>query len=281
MEATVAMLHCLLLILLLFLAVVIHTKEEPYCEKRSVDDGEWHSDWCEGDLQLGSERCNIEVRDSCDLTQEQFLEEYARRKTVIIRHPRDNDLFRDGCKRHNLLKNYGSKIIRLSSANTYSYKKVDTTLEHYINHLLNVQPSDTLGNETWYWFGDNNHTEWEGLFSLYQLPAFHLPGHEPAMSFGLAASGTGVPFHFHGPGFAEVIFGRKRWFLYPPDHVPAWDPDKSTRSWLEEEYPNLSEDSKPLECTLRPGELIYFPDRWWHATLNTQTSVFVSTFLSP
>ena len=24
-----------------------------------------------------------------------------------------------------------------------------------------------------------------------------------------AGPGTGVPFHFHGPGFAEVIFGRK------------------------------------------------------------------------
>ena len=22
-------------------------------------------------------------------------------------------------------------------------------------------------------------------------------------------AGTGVPFHFHGPGFAEVIYGRK------------------------------------------------------------------------
>jgi len=24
-----------------------------------------------------------------------------------------------------------------------------------------------------------------------------------------AGPGTGVPFHFHGPGFAEVIYGRK------------------------------------------------------------------------
>jgi oxalate decarboxylase/phosphoglucose isomerase-like protein (cupin superfamily) len=31
----------------------------------------------------------------------------------------------------------------------------------------------------------------------------------------------------------------------------------------------------------RPGEIIYFPDRWWHATLNIDTTVFMSTFLSP
>ena len=28
-------------------------------------------------------------------------------------------------------------------------------------------------------------------------------------SFLNVAAGTGVPFHFHGPGFGEVVFGRK------------------------------------------------------------------------
>lgn len=78
-------------------------------------------------------------------------------------------------------------------------------------------------------------------------------------------------------------------------------------------------EERPLECTIRPGEVspalapcpphpavkhraaplptsppppappgtpavlslqvLYFPDRWWHATLNLDTSVFISTFL--
>lgn len=29
------------------------------------------------------------------------------------------------------------------------------------------------------------------------------------LSFCSTGAGTGVPFHFHGPGFGEVIFGRK------------------------------------------------------------------------
>lgn len=29
-----------------------------------------------------------------------------------------------------------------------------------------------------------------------------------------------------------------------------------------------------------PIQVLYFPDRWWHATLNLDTSVFISTFLS-
>jgi hypothetical protein len=35
----------------------------------------------------------------------------------------------------------------------------------------------------------------------------------------------------------------------------------------------------PLECTLEPGEAIYFPTGWWHATLNLDPyNVFASVF---
>lgn len=100
------------------------------------------------------------------------------------------------------------------------------------------------------------------------------------MSFGIAGVGTGVPFHFHGPGFAEVIHGSKRWFLQPFEKKPIFNPDQSTLQWYYTVYPTLSDNEKPLECLMNPGELIYFPDKWWHATLNTETAVFISTFLS-
>ena len=41
------------------------------------------------------------------------------------------------------------------------------------------------------------------------MPKWTVPDHEAALSFGIAGAGTGVPFHFHGPGFAEVIHGSK------------------------------------------------------------------------
>ena len=40
-----------------------------------------------------------------------------------------------------------------------------------------------------------------------------------------------------------------------------------------------NEDDMPWECTLNPGDLIYFPDQWHHATINLSPyTVFVSTF---
>ncbi len=75
------------------------------------------------------------------------------------------------------------------------------------------------------------------MFSLYQLPKLSLPEKEPVLSFGMAGElkcpqalkqkmmcplsevrllvlcqtgpGTGVPFHVHGPTYAETIYGRK------------------------------------------------------------------------
>jgi ribosomal protein L16 Arg81 hydroxylase len=97
---------------------------------------------------------------------------------------------------------------------------------------------------------------------------------------GVAAGGSGVPFHFHGPGFAETLHGRKRWFLYAPENRPKFDPEKSTLRWLVEDYAELKNDELMLECILEPFDIIYFPDRWWHATLNIDNAVFISTFIS-
>ena len=90
-----------------------------------------------------------------------------------------------------------------------------------------------------------------------------------------------MPFHFHGPGFAEVLYGRKRWFLSPYHIEPMFHPNKTTLQWLEEDYSEIVKKIDLSECTIWPGEIIYFPDRWWHATLNLENSVFISTFLAP
>ncbi|NXR14632.1 JMJD8 protein, partial [Semnornis frantzii] len=203
---------------------------------------------------------------------------FAFSRPVILRGVTDNSAFRSLCTREKLLAAFGARPVRLSTANTYSYRKVlapatlhPTSLIHA--HVLSP-PLDTL-----YFFGDNNFTEWGHLFQQYVVPPFRIPGTSPAYSFGIAGSGSGVPFHWHGPGYSEVIFGRKRWFLYPPDQTPHFHPNETTLAWLHHTYPMLPQAQRPLECTLRPGEVLYFPHRWWHATLNLDTSVFISTFL--
>lgn len=226
---------------------------------------------------MEEERCTVERR--AHLTYSEFMQHYAFLKPVILQGLTDNSKFRALCSRENLLASFGNNVVRLSTANTYSYQKVDLPFQEYVEQLLHPQDPESLGNDTLYFFGDNNFTEWAPLFQHYRPPPFRLLGTTPAYSFGIAGAGSGVPFHWHGPGFSEVIYGRKRWFLYPPEKTPEFHPNKTTLAWLLEIYPSLAPSARPLECTIQAGEALYFPDRWWHATLNLDTSVFISTFL--
>lgn len=227
-----------------------------------------------------SGRCSIQRIDASQLSQEEFLSEFAYNRPLIVYNYTENTEFRSKCSKQSLLSEWGSKTILLASANTYSYKKVESTLSGYVEEMR-PQNDRMLGNETLYLFGDIDTDVWSPLLNNYKLPKWILPNHIPAKSFGIAAVGTGVPFHFHGPGFGEVIYGSKYWFLYDYNRRPAFDPDRSTFDWFKNNYTTIPDDMRPLECLLKPNELIYFPDKWWHATLNTKTSVFVSTFLSP
>lgn len=246
-------------------------------EELVLDDGGWSSG---SEVRIHDEgRCNMDVLDGSSLSYQLFMERFAFKRPVILRGLTNNTRFRSSCSRSSLLQDYGDRTVRLSTANTHSYRKVDVSFRTYVDDFLRPQSVDALGNDTLYFFGDNNFTEWEGLFDQYEPPPYVLPQTSGAYSFGIAGPGTGVPFHWHGPGYSEVIYGRKRWFLYPPDKEPHFHPNHTTLSWVRNTYPYLPLEEAPLECTIRPGEILFFPDRWWHATLNLDTSVFISTFL--
>ncbi|XP_053327868.1 jmjC domain-containing protein 8 [Spea bombifrons] len=261
-----------LLLLLLLLQVLLPLAVPEYPE----EDGGWEMNRYASVQE--EERCTVEKVDA-SISYAEFMHRYAYGRPVILRGITDNAAFRSLCTKRNLLREYGERRVRLSTANTYSYEKVDVPFREFVDHLLKPQDLNSLGCDTLYFFGDNNFTEWGALFQRYTPPPFRIPGTSGAYSFGIAGSGTGVPFHWHGPGYSEVIYGRKRWFLYPPDRTPEFNPNKTTLSWLLDIYPFLPETERPVECTIRPGEVLYFPDRWWHATLNLDTSVFISTFL--
>lgn len=243
-------------------------------EERSDPLGGWYMPHSLPDL---TGPCSIKVVNS-SLSQSDFLKTFAYTEPVILKGMSEQSLFRSHSTKSVLLRDYGQSLITIATANTHSYRKVQMTLCDYVTKVMRPQSLETLGNETLYHFGDNDREGWKHLFSLYKLPPFTLNGLKPVLSFGLAGPGTGVPFHIHGPTFAETIFGRKRWFLYPPKHHPRYNPDESTLHWLMHTFPTLQADEKPLECTLNPGDIIYFPNHWWHATLNLDAALFMSTF---
>ena len=82
-------------------------------------------------------------------------------------------------------------------------------LSDYILKAMAKQGKNPHGNESVYFFGDNYVGGWEVLLGQHAAPPFARGN--MARSFGVGGVNSGVPFHFHGPGYAEVFHGRKRW----------------------------------------------------------------------
>ena len=163
-------------------------------------------------------------------------------------------------------------------------------LSEYITSMHGLSWHDEGADNLFYFFGEHG-DELQPLLSQYALPRYAdtlswavgardggASVHPPALSFGVAADGSGVPFHFHADGFSEVMHGSKRWLLYPKK-PPHYDVNATSTQWLERVYPNLTRAERPQDCTIEPGDLLYFPSKWYHAIINVGVTVFMSTFL--
>jgi hypothetical protein len=144
---------------------------------------------------LTDEICNIPIETFESLTQEKFLAKYAFSSPVVIRHSNTSDrnrLFQEKCKKENLLKEFGDKPVTVSTANTHSYRRYSIRFKEYIQSYVNVnEKTETkqklkYGNETWYFFGENNYSEWKNLLDLYERPKLGLTNHIHAYSFGVS-----------------------------------------------------------------------------------------------
>ncbi|CAM9565337.1 unnamed protein product [Chrysoparadoxa australica] len=198
-----------------------------------------------------------------------------------------NKSFAAAVAKEQLLYDMGDIETVLTGSDTWSSGRVSTSLREYVASLRGsergLEEEKEEGAEQAsgmpYLFGDNHGGLWDTLVMGYERPPCQ--GVESAaLSFGIGGYGSGVGFHSHGGGFSEVLHGTKHWLLYHPDHPFNWDGEMPSATWYTSVYPTLKDTDKPLECTIKPGEVLYFPSRWVHAVVNTSPyTAFVSTFL--
>ena len=96
-------------------------------------------------------------------------------------------------------------------------------------------------------------------------------GSDPYLFLG--GTGSGLGFHAHGHAWNAVVFGSKRWLLYPPGHRMAYTEGKEEATdgvaWLRDVYPAVAGTPlAPWECVSYPGDVVYVPADWLHATIN-------------
>ena len=94
---------------------------------------------------------------------------------------------------------YGDAIITLSSANAYSYGRIQSPLGEYLRNLGTLSFHDHGADEIFYFFGEHG-PELQPLLKEYPLPRYtkrpEVPWaceRAPALSFGAAANGRPPP----------------------------------------------------------------------------------------
>ena len=226
-----------------------------------------------------------------DLTIETFQQIYKGRLPVIYSRPLElTQTFRDITTYSSLLSNYGQYAITLASSNSYSHDKYKTNLQDYLlNNMKEINTPNRSAKDIYYWFGDDMDEFRPTILNIYPLPLDTIDD-DGLSVFGVGNQYSSVAFHTHGAAHAEVIHGRKRWYVSPPSYQPNFNGDNTHLHWIIENTPiipntNFIDSSVPTqnkeisECTVEEGEIIYIPPNWWHATFNLdEYNVFVSVF---
>jgi len=96
------------------------------------------------------------------------------------------------------------------------------------------------------------------------------------MQLSVGGAGTGSPPHFHKAAANMLVYGRKRWLLFPPQD--ALYQKQPIAEWLA--AGNLeqhrAEGRAVLECEQQAGDMMWIPDYWGHAVYNLDTSVGIA-----
>mgnify|MGYP006150133189 CR=1 FL=1 len=134
--------------------------------------------------------------------------------------------------RTSLLNTLQNEEVTLSNAITHSHGKNTVSFPKYLNDIMRPPDLETAltrdARVTWYAFGDNY---WPIVYEYPRPEVYGMDHRNGALSFGVGQTGSGVPFHTHGPVMTEVFHGKKRWFMAPFDKQPQFDPNISSFTW--------------------------------------------------
>ncbi|KAK7462076.1 hypothetical protein BaRGS_00038524, partial [Batillaria attramentaria] len=248
-------------------------RAEPPAEQRN-NNGGWKPPDMEAVRKLYTSRCNIKRVSVNDLDGERFEKEFRYKNPVLITFPNGaaDWTVPEKWSQDYLRKNYGQRQMDTGSSLEILRGNGHTNKRHsfieFTDRLMRqtFQGSDEARSFVW----DHGFYREADFSSSLRLPPYlaerdNLDGG----TFYLGASGSGVSFHTHNDGRGAMVFGRKRWFVYPATRSPPGGLlPLSVMEWYAHIYPKLPEEERPLECVQEAGEIFYIPEGYYHAVIN-------------
>ncbi len=92
--------------------------------------------------------------------------------------------------------------------------------------------------------------------------------------FTVGPKNSGSPPHFHGHAFNALVYGLKRWYLWPPSE--AYFAFSQAREWEQEYLGGHHGEPRATVCVQGPGDVMYVPENWGHAVVNLADSVAIA-----
>ncbi|CAH1783551.1 unnamed protein product, partial [Owenia fusiformis] len=224
-------------------------------------------------------KCDIEKISINDLTESEFEKKYRFQKPIIIQFPNGTDDWTNTAywTKENIQKKYGNvDILAGKSEDIVRFSGSGDILAKFGDFLSDLMDKPDDSGEPLYLF-DRNFYKLSDLPETVNPPKFlEVKESKDDSIFFLGSSKSGVGFHKHVDAWNGLVFGQKRWFLYPPYKTPPGgvQPGFSQIDWFRKVYPNLTKDL-PTECVHNAGEIFYVPEGYYHATLNIGNTIAV------
>ncbi|XP_061178984.1 uncharacterized protein LOC133187578 [Saccostrea echinata] len=242
--------------------------------------GNWRPATKEALRLYGSSKCTVDRRDASDLTVNEFEDKYRFKKPVIVRFPRGARDWTDPWKwsLRSLKQEYGQWYVLSGNSRDIVRKggngDVQSSFSEFVDSLM--QDKDEIG-EPFYIFDRMFYNDSSLPRTLKPPKYFEIKDGVDDSIFFLGASSSGVSFHKHADAWNGVIYGQKRWFLYPSTHTPPGGvyPGFTQMEWYDKIYPSLSGDDLPMECVQEAGEILYLPEGTYHGTINLGDTVAI------
>ena len=138
------------------------------------------------------------------------------------------------------------------------------------------EQQDHSSGVVWRWrrklLSDHGNPEWDAV-SAPRMGAEELAeairwrALDPQIQVGIGAVGSGAPVHYHNHAVNALLFGAKRWFLFPPHHQVM--SHKQIHRWAAEDFAEYAARGVPHgSCVQLAGDTIVIPAMWGHGVLN-------------
>ena len=198
------------------------------------------------------------------MTAARFNSEFRERKPALITNSPLNAALRSKWTAAWLRDSVGSTPVRLGSphalANRGEGKNIST-----LRQFLQNGKGDQIMFERSGFFTHSNATR--GMASeLTHPPYLTMPGRALVASLQVAS-----PFHVHTSAWLELIAGRKVWSVFSPSESVPFSDFETHERWLEGSGAN---DMRVCTFTQNPGDIVYIPEGWHHATSNAAEFTF-------